>query len=159
MIAWPRNDPPAFRRMMYEDLDDVMDIERESYQFGWTPGIFEDCLRIGYECWVLLDGEAITAYGIMSFAPGEAHILNICVDRSRQRQGQGRVVMEHLISVAVEHGAARMWLEVRPSNEPARRLYKALGFRQVARRRAYYPEEGGREDALVLSRRLSVPLR
>jgi ribosomal-protein-alanine N-acetyltransferase len=67
--------------------------------------------------------------------------------------------MEHLITLAVEQGAARMWLEVRPSNEAARRLYKSLGFKQAGRRRAYYPEEKGREDALVLSRRLNRPLR
>ncbi|HET8552959.1 MAG TPA: ribosomal protein S18-alanine N-acetyltransferase [Gammaproteobacteria bacterium] len=156
MIAWPHTDTPDFRRMMRDDLGAVMAIERDSYRFGWTRGIFEDCLRIGYECWTLIENDdEIVGYGIMSFAPAEAHILNICVDRSRQRQGYGRMIMEHLITLAIEQGAARMWLEVRPSNDAARRLYKSLGFKQAGRRRAYYPEEKGREDALVLSRRLT----
>ncbi|HET7569126.1 MAG TPA: ribosomal protein S18-alanine N-acetyltransferase [Gammaproteobacteria bacterium] len=159
MIAWPDTDAPDFRRMMRDDLGAVMAIEREAYRFGWTRGIFEDCLRIGYECWTLIEDDEIVGYGIMSFAPGEAHILNICVARGRQRQGYGRMIMEHLITLAVEQGATRMWLEVRPSNEAARRLYKSLGFKQAGRRRAYYPEEKGREDALVLSRRLNRPLR
>ncbi|HET7306212.1 MAG TPA: ribosomal protein S18-alanine N-acetyltransferase [Gammaproteobacteria bacterium] len=159
MIAWPHTDTPDFRRMMRDDLGAVMAIERESYRFGWTRGIFEDCLRIGYECWTLIEDEEIVGYGIMSFAPGEAHILNLCVDPRRQRRGYGRTIMEHLITLAIEQGAARMWLEVRPSNDAARRLYKSLGFKQAGRRRAYYPEEKGREDALVLSRRLNRSLR
>ncbi|HET6726118.1 MAG TPA: ribosomal protein S18-alanine N-acetyltransferase [Gammaproteobacteria bacterium] len=159
MSVWPRSEPATFRRMMREDLDAVMAIEQGAYEFGWTRGIFEDCLRIGYECWVLIDDDVIVGYGIMSFAPGEAHVLNICVDRRRQRKGYGRLGMEHLITLATEHGAARMWLEVRPSNEAARQLYRALGFRQAGRRRGYYPGRGGREDALVLSRRLNRPLR
>lgn len=159
MSVWPRNEPPDFRRMMMEDIDAVMEIERSAYRFGWTAGIFEDCLRIGYDSWVLREQDEIIGYGVMSFAPDEAHVLNICVAPRRQRQGLGRLLMEYLIALAAEQGAATMWLEVRPSNTAARRLYAALGFAQTGRRRGYYPEEKGREDALVLSRRLSVPLR
>jgi ribosomal-protein-alanine N-acetyltransferase len=150
-------EPVSFRRMASEDVETVMTIERGAYEFGWTAGIFEDCLRIGYECWLLIDANTIAAYGIMSFAPGEAHVLNVCVDRNRQRKGHGRAVMEHLIALACNQGAERMWLEVRPSNESARGLYRALEFGQITRRRAYYPAARGREDALVLSRRLAEP--
>jgi len=43
-----------------------------------------------------------------------------------------------------------MFLEVRPSNTPAIRLYQSLGFTQIGIRRGYYQAQGGREDAVVL---------
>jgi ribosomal protein S18 acetylase RimI-like enzyme len=51
-----------------------------------------------------------------------------------------------------ERGAANaLWLEVRPSNEAAIKLYVSYGFNVVGRRRDYYPaQEGKREDALLL---------
>lgn len=145
--------------MTFDDIDAVMDIESRAYDYGWTVGIFNDCLRVGYECWVLAVDDVLVGYGVMSFAPGEAHILNICVDRKRRRRGYARVLMERLIMIATDHGALQMWLEVRPSNRAAQHLYKILGFQKVARRRAYYPSDTGREDALVLSRRLAVSPR
>ena len=47
-------------------------------------------------------------------------------------------------------GMLEAFLEVRPSNVVAVRLYQALGFEQVGMRRGYYQAPGGREDAAVL---------
>jgi ribosomal-protein-alanine N-acetyltransferase len=47
-----------------------------------------------------------------------------------------------------------VFLEVRPSNTAAIRLYQSLGFTQIGMRRGYYQAEGGREDAVVLRRTL-----
>jgi ribosomal-protein-alanine N-acetyltransferase len=45
-----------------------------------------------------------------------------------------------------------LWLEVRASNERARRLYARRGFAEVGLRRGYYPAaQGRREDAVVMS--------
>ena len=51
-------------------------------------------------------------------------------------------------------GAGEAFLEVRPSNTAAIRLYLSMGFAQVGVRRGYYQAVGGREDAAVL--RLSL---
>lgn len=154
MSALP--DPAAleFRRMTRGDVAEVMAIESSAYRFGWTRGIFEDCLRVGYDCWVLESNGVIVGYGVLSVAATEAHVLNVCVNPREQRRGHGRAVMEHLIARALELNAQQMWLEVRPSNKAARRLYAALGFDLADRRRGYYPDEHGREDALVLSKTL-----
>jgi ribosomal-protein-alanine N-acetyltransferase len=133
------------------DLDEVVGIEQVAYPCPWTRGIFEDCLRVGYACWVLEQAGAIVAYGVLSVAVGEAHILNLCVRPERQRQGHGRSLLRHLLGLARRHHADTALLEVRPSNRAALALYQRLGFNEVGMRRGYYPGERGREDALILA--------
>ena len=141
---------PFYRPMREQDLAAVMSIEQRAYEFHWSEGIFRDCLRVGYGCWVMeLDG-GIAGYGILSLVVGEAHLLNVCIAPEWQRQGYGRLLLEHFIQLAKERGASQMLLEVRPSNQAAIRLYHQRGFNEVGVRKAYYPGGKGREDALIM---------
>lgn len=140
------------RPMRLGDVPDVYGIECEAYRFPWSLGIFRDCLRIGYGCWVLEAEDEIRGYAVLSAAAGEAHVLNICVAPGYQRRGYGRALLRHLIGLAREYGASQLFLEVRPSNVPAILLYQEEGFTQVGRRTGYYPNahDEPREDALIL---------
>jgi ribosomal-protein-alanine N-acetyltransferase len=60
-------------------------------------------------------------------------------------------LLSALLMKAEDAGADRVFLEVRPSNAIALRLYRTVGFEQIGIRPAYYQAEGGREDAIVLS--------
>lgn len=142
---------PTFRAMREEDLDAIMEIELLGYAQPWTRGIFQDCLRVGYLCRVLEIDGAVQAYGIMSSGAGEAHVLNLCVRRQCQRQGLGRLMLEHLVDAARRLHVELMLLEVRPSNRSALGLYLSMGFSEVGVRRNYYPAKGGREDALIMA--------
>ncbi len=142
------------RPMDASDVEAVFAIEAEAYEFPWSRGIFLDCLRVGYCCWIGALGREVVGYGVMSVAVGESHILNLCVRPDLQRQGLGRTLLERLLGIARGHHADTAFLEVRPSNGAAIRLYLAMGFNQVGVRRAYYPARGGREDALILARSL-----
>jgi len=133
------------------DLDTVMDIESQAYDFPWTQGIFRDCLRVGYCCWCYENDGLIQGYGVMSVAAGESHILNITVRPESQRQGIGGKLMKHFLQLARRHNADIAMLEVRPSNTSALRLYEKLGFNEISVRRNYYPSDNGREDALLLA--------
>jgi [ribosomal protein S18]-alanine N-acetyltransferase len=136
--------------MQAMDLDEVMANEVDSYEFAWTRGVFEDCLRAGHECWVLDGGEALIGHGILSVAAGEAHLLNVCIRRQDQGQGHGRALVAHMLNRARAR-AEMVFLEVRPSNPVAIRLYESVGFNEIGLRRNYYPAARGREDALVLA--------
>jgi [ribosomal protein S18]-alanine N-acetyltransferase len=140
----------AIRVMVPADVPQVVAIERAAYQFPWSEGIFRDCLRVGYVCRVLVAGADVVGYGVMSVAAGEAHVLNLCIAEARRCRGAGRQLLRSLLSCAAEAGAAEAFLEVRPSNTTAIRLYLALGFEQVGMRRGYYQAVNGREDAAVL---------
>ena len=146
---------PRVRPMREADLDTVAKIESRAYEFPWTHGIFSDCLRVGYSCWVLdLEGDVV-GYGVLSAGAGEAHILNICVDEDVRGRGWGRQLLDRLVQLARWHHAEQLFLEVRPSNQRAIELYDRNGFRTVGRRPNYYPHSHGREDAVVMSLRLS----
>lgn len=155
MAAVPQLDEIHFRPMRPEDLDRIFAIETEAYDFPWSERIFQDCLRVGYSCWVIASWSGIHGYGIMSVAVGECHLLNLCIDPRYQSQGLGRRLLRHLLAIAQGHRAGRAYLEVRPSNLPARRLYHSEGFVEIGRRKRYYPADEGREDAVVLARDLT----
>ena len=147
---------PAIRTMHELDVPVVVSIERGAYQFPWSEGIFRDCLRVGYLCRLVEVGTVIAGYGIMSMGAGEAHILNVCVRDDFRGRGIARQLMLYLIDRAQTAGMYEAFLEVRPSNTIAARLYHALGFQQVGVRRGYYQATNGREDAAVLRRLLSL---
>jgi [ribosomal protein S18]-alanine N-acetyltransferase len=145
----------AIRPMNELDVPMVVEIERAAYQFPWSEGIFRDCLRVGYVCRVV-DVEGETAgYGIMSVGAGEAHILNVCIHDEYRGRGFARKVLVYLLDRARTSGMYEAFLEVRPSNTAAARLYHSMGFEQVGVRRGYYQASVGREDAAVLRRVLS----
>jgi ribosomal-protein-alanine N-acetyltransferase len=105
----------------------------------------------GYHSLVIDLSGIVIGYGIMSVAAGEAHILNICVHPDLQRRGYGGRMLAALLMKAEQAEAAKVFLEVRPSNEAALRLYRGVGFDQIGIRPAYYQSVVGREDAVVLA--------
>src|ERR671924_1887049 len=131
------------RPMRVGDLADVVAIERASYQFPWSEGIFRDCLRVGYVCRVMTVSRQVMAYGVMSIGAGEAHILNLCVSEAYRCRGVGKRMLSSLIDRAVAAGMAEAFLEVRPSNTAAIRLYLSIGFERVGTRRGYYQAHAG----------------
>ncbi len=139
------------RLMQPSDLKSVAAVERAAYAFPWSLGIFRDCLLAGYYCLVLDVGKNVAGYGIMSIAAAEAHLLNLCVHPNAQRLGYGRSLLNALLLKAGDADVEKIFLEVRPSNLVALRLYRSVGFGQIGIRPAYYQAERGREDAVVLS--------
>jgi ribosomal-protein-alanine N-acetyltransferase len=144
------------RAMQESDLAAVLALETRSYAFPWTEGIFRDCLRVGYFCSVLEIDYLLAGYGVISSGAGEAHLLNLCVREEFRCRGLGRRLLEHLLDLVSHSGARLVFLEVRPGNTAAIRLYETMFFQQIGMRRGYYQAEGGREDALVMRRDLTV---
>ncbi len=139
------------RAMVEADLPAVLAIENAIYAFPWTPGNFRDSLAAGYSCSAYVrDGELI-GYAVVMLAADEAHLLNLSIAAAWQRQGHGSQLLHRVCACARGSGARLVFLEVRPSNLAALRLYQRHGFQRVGLRREYYPDQSGREDALILS--------
>ncbi|MEK9721440.1 MAG: ribosomal protein S18-alanine N-acetyltransferase [Quisquiliibacterium sp.] len=133
------------------DLDTVIQVENAVYRFPWSIGNFRDSLKAEHDAWVVeIDGR-LTGYAVLMWLPEEVHLLNLTVSAECQRRGLGRALLGWLIQNTRERGGCSMMLEVRPSNQGARDLYRSFRFVQIGLRKRYYPAPAGaREDALVL---------
>lgn len=144
----------AYRTIDETDLEHVLEIENMAHTHPWTRGNFIDSMAAEYQCWLAEYGGRLTGYVITLVAAGEAHLLNLSVAPSWQRRGIGTELTAFAVALARRQGAAKIFLEVRPSNAAARALYARAGFIEVGIRRDYYPAPDGREDAIVMEREL-----
>lgn len=121
---------------------------------GWEPG----------ECAALLADPAVWTDGVFpgdsrhpaGFAMSrrvqdEAEVLSIVVAASHRDEGLGRRLLGVHLSRLAETGVATVFLEVEEGNLPAERLYRHFGFREVGRRKGYYPKpDGSRATAVTM---------
>ncbi len=90
---------------------------------------------------------AVVGYGSLALLAGDGHVLGLGVTPQRQGSGIGRQLLLALLAAAGDAAMAGVTLEVRPSNDVARHLYRSCGFEEAGRRPRYYPDG---EDALLL---------
>lgn len=139
------------RKMTHFDIEPVLSIENEAYEFPWSREILLDCLKAGYHCFVYEADDEIKAYIIFSTVLDEAHLLNICIAPEYQNQGYGLSFLKWLMSTAKTMNIKTLYLEVRVSNGAAIHLYQSLGFNEIGIRANYYPAKKGKEDAQIFA--------
>ncbi len=145
-----------FSEMQPQDLRQVLEIERSSFDNPWTSALFLQELRIPFSRILVARpagrDEAIAGYLCRWFVADEIHVLNVAVHPRYRRLGLGAVLLQEAMREAQSGRAEAVTLEVRRSNEAAQRLYASFGFEEVGVRRNYY---GRGEDALIMR----LPLR
>lgn len=142
------------REMTEADLDTVLAIEQAVQRYPWTHGQFADALKAGYWCAVDEQAGEVRGYAILMPALDEVEVLTIGIAAAQQRKGVGRALLAAMLGQARERNMVRAFLEVRPSNEAAVSLYRRMGFAEIGRRRGYYRDAAGCEDAIVMAKEL-----
>ena len=143
----------TIQRMTLEDLEQVYDIETRAHIAPWSKKIINDCIEVGYGCFVLIKRRKIRGFMIARATPGECHLLNLCIAPESQGKGFGEVMLKYLIEFVKPH-CAKVILEVRPSNIPALKLYDKYKFNRTGYKTDYYSDpDGSTEDAIVLELR------
>jgi len=141
------------RTLSSADLDEILAIEQASFTNPWTRDMYLRELQnpdVSF-LWVLRSPDAgIVAFCSFWLVLDEVHINNLAVRGDFRGQGVGKTLLERVLIEAASRGARRATLEVRRSNEAARRLYERLGFEVAATRPNYYASPP--EDALILWR-------
>ena len=135
------------------DLDAVLAIEAESFTSPWTREMYiAELEHVGVSFCYLARDETRQTLGFCSFwrVLDELHVNNLAVAHAHRRRGIATALMTFVLNEGARLGAHRATLEVRRSNDAARRLYERLGFVAAGVRRAYYTNPI--EDALVLWR-------
>jgi ribosomal-protein-alanine N-acetyltransferase len=147
-----------------EDVAGLAAIEAVCIPGGWDERAFGSALAAGNTRAILLRhlpvGEprlGIVAYAVTRVVTDEVEVLAMGVAPSLRGRGLGRWLLRTALRQAALQGARCAFLEVRPSNQPARGLYASSGFVENGRRAAYYRNPP--EDALVLTCALYGPRR
>jgi ribosomal-protein-alanine N-acetyltransferase len=147
--------PPAdvgveIREVGRADLLDVLHIERTSFPQPWPYSAFESFVdEPGFL--VAVDGGRVVGYVVADVTPNFGrdigHVKDLAVAPDARGHGVGRTLLERALLTLSANGASVVKLEVRESNDPARSLYRDVGFEPLRRVARYY-EDG--EDALVM---------
>ena len=133
-----------------DDIPFIMAVEREAETAAhWPPAEYERIFEPGGVPRIAFVAESGEILGFIAARciDQEWELENVAVRPALRRQGLGRALVEHLLRLARDAHATRVFLEVRESNQAARGLYRKLGFRETGRRRAYYSHPV--EDAIT----------
>ncbi len=147
-----------FRRMRLDDLDRVMEIEKDGFAHPWSADLLRREMVHDWSTVLVATDvrrglgaaprEVVVGFVVYWLVHDEVHVLNIATATEERRRGIGRALMEEAAARGRKAGAVLATLEVRRSNAPAIALYRELGYRQVGVRPNYYADEG--EDAIVM---------
>ena len=135
-------------------LDEVLEIERLSFSDPWSREMFRSELEVGggtYARMAEREGKLV-GYLIAVLVADEAHLGNLAVHPTERKAGVGQRLLDDLLEVALKGRVRRVTLEVRASNQNARKFYYQNGFIDVAMRKNYYRNPV--EDAIVMLRSL-----
>lgn len=134
------------RPMVLEDCQSVYEIDRNCFTDSWSLSMFQDLFRYPTNFYfVAEEGQRICGFAGIMVSVDTADIMNIAVQKEKRGRGIGRQLLEQLTAQAIQCGCEQMLLEVRESNQTARRLYQTCGFVEIAIRKNYYtsPTEHG----------------
>ncbi|WP_203364619.1 ribosomal protein S18-alanine N-acetyltransferase [Bacillus sp. REN10] len=144
----------AVREMTIDDVEQVYEIEKNSFTVPWTKeSFYKEMDNNLFALYHVAESEGqLIGYCGMWLVLDESQITNIAILPSYRGNGFGEKLLVHVMKAAKAKGAAVMTLEVRVSNTPAQNLYKKLGFQPGGIRKNYYSDN--QEDALVMWVRL-----
>ena len=153
LLGPPLPDGVHVRRMRQEDVERVVEVEKDGFAHPWSAELLR---RELYHDWSVSlvateerDGaERVIGFIVFWLVHDEVHVLNVATALQARRRGIARVLMDEAAARGRERKARVCTLEVRRSNLPAITLYRSLGYRQVGIRTNYYVDEG--EDAIVM---------
>ena len=136
-----------------DDLAGVLEVENESFTNPWTRDMYAWELQNRSVCHIFVVRTPdckVAGFCAFWLVFDEIHINNVAMRPKFRGLGIGTALLDHVLTEARNLGARRATLEVRASNEGARRLYDRLGFYVAGTRRNYYSHPV--EDALILWR-------
>jgi ribosomal-protein-alanine N-acetyltransferase len=161
MLNWPGSRVQQANAPVYwidrlegdADLDGVLFVESESFTNPWTRDMYAWELQNRAVCHIFVvrtPDRPVVGFCAFWLVVDEIHVNNVAILPELRGLGMGTALMGRVFEEAQRLGARRATLEVRASNEGARRLYERLGFYVAGRRRHYYTNPV--EDALILWR-------
>jgi ribosomal-protein-alanine N-acetyltransferase len=140
----------TFRFMKTEDIDQVLNVEKQAFTLPWSREAFYNELNHNqYAVYLVIEDEGkIAGYCGAWIVLDEAHITNIAILPEYRGLKLGETLLGKMMLLSQSRGVIRMTLEVRVTNTVAQSLYTKLGFQKGGIRKNYYTDN--QEDAYVM---------
>lgn len=142
------------RPMEVVDIDQVIEIEQHSFAMPWTNEIYQKEItdnNFAYY-YVLEKDQTIIGFCGTWIVLDEAQVTNIAICPEFRNKGYGESLFQYVLNQVIALGASQLSLEVRVSNEVAKKLYQKFNLQPGGIRKKYYTDNN--EDALVMWVRL-----
>lgn len=130
------------------DIPAILEIERALFSDPWEEQLFNEAIKDHKDFFVSIEQNKITGYIIFEKVLDEGHITNLAVSKEYQRKGLASELINKILDLARQQKIKQVFLEVRESNEAARKLYLKFGFLEIGKRKAYYNKTN--ENAIIL---------
>jgi len=127
--------------MKDKDIPAVVEIENLSFQFPKPESVFRED---EHKYLLAKDDDRVAGYIGVEKILDEVHIINMAVHPDYRGKGIGKRLMQHVLN-----DEEVFFLEVRVSNETAKKIYEKYGFKVINVRKGYYADG---EDAYVMRR-------
>ncbi len=135
------------------DLPEVVAIETVSFTMPWSEALFyNEIHNPGSILKVARVNGRIAGYICVNQIIDEGHILNLAVHPEFRGTGIASSLIEYVIHYLKEKSCRFIFLEVRISNETAKKMYEKFDFEVIGTRKNYYllPVE----DAVIMTLKL-----
>jgi ribosomal-protein-alanine N-acetyltransferase len=140
------------RWMIRRDMAEVLQIERESFEYPWVDEDFIRCLRQRNCIGMVAEHEGrVVGFMIYELHRTRIHVLNFAVSRVCHRLGVGSQMIAKLIAKLSAQRRSRIVLEVRETNVDAQLFFRENGFRAVSILHSFYDDTP--EDAYLMQYR------
>ena len=136
--------------LVEEDIASAVYLQQDVMPNPWSEQSFRSSIKAGNGCYTLTRGAEIVAVAVVAQVLDEAELLTIAVAKQEQDHGLGTALLIDLMSLLKAQSAKQCMLEVMEGNDAALSMYQRVGFKPVAKRKAYYKTEQGIFDALVM---------
>lgn len=131
----------------------MMALERECFSDPWPRSAFESELESPVPSLIATIDDRLVGFLCRMGGPQEMHVTNIAVQLEYRQKGIASRLLSFFLASMASGDCEWVYLDVRPSNSPALRLYEKYGFKEIFRRRKYYTNPS--EDGLVLALNIS----
>lgn len=140
----------VIKKMDSSHIEALSDIEKECFSTPWSENALSDELRNNFARFFVAECDgAVAGYIGAHNILGEVYITNVAVSKAFRRNGIAEKLIKTLVEYCENEGMEFVTLEVRRSNEAAKKLYAKMGFREVGERKDFY--ENPREDAILMT--------
>ncbi len=130
------------------DLALLAEIHAASFSHGWSDGELAKVVgNESYDCLVAQFTKGKPAgFVLVRSILDEAEIITIATSPNARRKGVARELMRATIRKLEYDRKTKLFLEVDEANLAAVKLYKTLGFKQIAEREGYYSNSENETD-------------